>query len=255
MRVCIVGPMRGLPGHNFAAFDVAATRWREAGHAVYNPAEADRAVGFDGTTEPLRGFVDAAICRDIEEYIRADALAVLPRWEGSRLAPVEVALVRALDPPRLIFDAITMQPLEMSGATIAPTGVVSAEDQDDIDAAWEAPRKPGSTPWKHAMSDIACDLDAEGFPVANASLASILVEADSLVNGPRRRAYGHPREDYGRAAKMFAAILGVDVTPSQAILCMVAVKISRECHRPARDNRVDIAGYAKCLDLVAEDGG
>ena len=34
------------------------------------------------------------------------------------------------------------------------------------------------------------------------------------------------------------------------IYCMIAVKISRECHRPKRDNRVDIAGYAEALDMV-----
>lgn len=33
---------------------------------------------------------------------------------------------------------------------------------------------------------------------------------------------------------------------------MIAVKISRECHRPKRDNRVDIAGYAEVLDMVIE---
>ena len=54
---------------------------------------------------------------------------------------------------------------------------------------------------------------------------------------------------------MFSAILGVGVTPSQAILCMIAVKMSRECHHSARDNWVDIAGYARLLELVAEDSG
>lgn len=209
MRVYIAGPMRGLPGHNFAAFDKATTRWREAGHAVYNPAEADRRVGFDGSTEPPRGFVDAAICRDVVEIARADALAVLPGWEKSRMGAVEVALVCALDPPRPVYDAVTMKPLT-GGA---------------LRFVWEA--KPADT--------------------------SILSEAYSLVHGARRQSYGHPREDYGRVAKMMTAILGVDVTPAKAILCMLAVKISRECHCPARDNRVDIAGYTECLDLVSRE--
>ena len=44
--------------------------------------------------------------------------------------------------------------------------------------------------------------------------------------------------------------MGIEVTPQQSIRCMIAVKISRECHWPKRDNRVDIAGYAEALDMV-----
>ena len=206
MRVYIAGPMRGLPGHNFAAFDKATTLWREHGHSVYSPAEADRASGFDGTTTPPRGFVDAAILRDVEEIVRADAIAVLPGWEQSRMAAVEVALVCALDPPRLVCDAVTME-------SLAARGLFR---------------------WSPLSADI-----------------SILLEAYSLVHGVKRQSYGHPREDYGRVAQMMTAILGVEVTAAKAILCMIAVKISRECHCPKRDNRVDGAGYFECLDLVS----
>jgi len=31
---------------------------------------------------------------------------------------------------------------------------------------------------------------------------------------------------------------------------MIGVKISRECNKPKRDNRIDIAGYAEALDMV-----
>uniref|UniRef100_A0A6M3JRA0 Putative structural protein n=1 Tax=viral metagenome TaxID=1070528 RepID=A0A6M3JRA0_9ZZZZ len=78
--------------------------------------------------------------------------------------------------------------------------------------------------------------------------STILKEADALVGGIRLVAYGHPLDDYTRTAAMWSAILGTEVTPEKAMLCMIAVKISRECNCPKRDNRVDIAGYAKCLD-------
>ena len=81
---------------------------------------------------------------------------------------------------------------------------------------------------------------------------SILHEAHTLVHGDRGQDYGHPYEDFSRTAKIWSAILGIEVTPQQAILCMIAVKISRECHLPKRDNRVDIAGYAEALDMVVE---
>ncbi len=79
---------------------------------------------------------------------------------------------------------------------------------------------------------------------------SILFEARNLVHGDRGEDYGHPFHDFSRTAKIWSAILGVDVTPEQVALCMIGVKISRECHRPKRDNRVDIAGYAEALDMV-----
>jgi len=85
------------------------------------------------------------------------------------------------------------------------------------------------------------------------TVSSILQEASEAVGGPRRDDYGHPIEDFTRTGRMWAAILGVDeVTPEQVALCMVAVKISREVHRPKRDNLVDIAGYAATLKMVRE---
>jgi hypothetical protein len=38
-------------------------------------------------------------------------------------------------------------------------------------------------------------------------------------------------------------------------LCLVALKISRECFRSKRDNRVDMAGYAATLQMVREQQG
>lgn len=85
---------------------------------------------------------------------------------------------------------------------------------------------------------------------------SILDEAKALTSGDRNRDYGHPADDYGRTAAMWSAILGVEVTARQAILCMVAVKISRLCHSPDhRDSVVDVAGYADCYQRVTERGG
>ena len=79
---------------------------------------------------------------------------------------------------------------------------------------------------------------------------SALQEAQRLVYGDRGKDYGHPFVDYTKTARLWSIILGTDVTCEQAILCMVAVKISREIHNPKRDNRVDMAGYAECLERV-----
>jgi hypothetical protein len=94
-------------------------------------------------------------------------------------------------------------------------------------------------------------------PVMNENPASpyksILLEADELVGGARGAAYGHPLDDFSRTAKIWGAILGIDVKPEQVGLCMIGVKISRECNLPKRDNMVDTAGYAKTVDMVKEE--
>lgn len=82
---------------------------------------------------------------------------------------------------------------------------------------------------------------------------TVLEEAQRLVYGSREESYGHPFDDFTRAGKIWAAVLGLpEVTPEQVALCMVGLKISRECHRPGRDNRVDGPGYFATLDRVVE---
>lgn len=84
--------------------------------------------------------------------------------------------------------------------------------------------------------------------------ASITTLAYNLVHGDRRKVYGHPLDDYTKTAKLFSGILGIDVTPEQAILCMIGVKLSRLVQSPDhRDSIIDIAGYAECLDLVRQE--
>ena len=77
---------------------------------------------------------------------------------------------------------------------------------------------------------------------------SILTEAAHIINGPRRDAYGPVTESFTNIAAVWSAILRTTVTPPQVALCMIALKLLREAHSAARDNRVDICGYAALLD-------
>lgn len=86
---------------------------------------------------------------------------------------------------------------------------------------------------------------------------SILQEAQRLIHGPRRQAYGHPLDDYERTAGLFNAAfahkLKEPLTAEEMMLTMILVKVSRQVNRPGRDNIADIAGYAGCIDLATEE--
>jgi len=77
--------------------------------------------------------------------------------------------------------------------------------------------------------------------------------AKSLVYGDRHESYGHPLDDFSKTAKMWSAILGVDVTAEQVAMCMVAVKLSRQVHRQKFDNLVDSTGYVLTLHEVIQE--
>lgn len=118
---------------------------------------------------------------------------------------------------------------------------------------WDGPNARGSV-WER---EVALLLGKRVYdathPVAPPPRESALQEAQRLVHGDRRAAYGHPIDDYTRTGRMWGAILGIpDIDPRICCLMMAAVKVSREVNAPKRDNRVDLAGYAECAELVAQ---
>jgi hypothetical protein len=124
---------------------------------------------------------------------------------------------------------------------------------------WDGPAARGSV-WEHAIAvmlelavydaTVVCD-PSETVPTPAPETA--LQEAQRLVHGDRGAAYGHPIDDYTRTGRMWGAILGLpDIDPRICCLMMAAVKISREVNLPKRDNRVDLAGYAECAEMVAQ---
>ena len=91
----IAGPMSGYPDYNYPAFNDAADRLRDAGFSVLNPAETDTdEYPHDG--EPTWEWY---MRQTLAMVLEADGLAVLPGWECSRGARLEVDVAHALRLP------------------------------------------------------------------------------------------------------------------------------------------------------------
>lgn len=121
---------------------------------------------------------------------------------------------------------------------------------------WDGKNARGSV-WER---EVAMLLGLRVFPadvvVPPLAKESALQEAQRLVHGDRGASYGHPIDDYTRTGRMWGAILGLpDIDPRICALMMAVMKVSREAHKPKRDNRVDLAGYAECADMIAERQG
>jgi hypothetical protein len=87
MRIYISGPMTGLKDLNFPAFNAEAQRLRAMGHDVVNPAEInpDSAMTW---AQCMR--------RDIAELTTCDTLAMLPGWQNSSGAQLEMHFAHRL---------------------------------------------------------------------------------------------------------------------------------------------------------------
>lgn len=117
--VYIAGPMRGLPKHNFPAFDEAAVRLSAAGYTVFNPADYDREIGLteetkdeDVTDDILR----KCLRSDVAAITVATHIALLPGWEGSKGARPEIILAFTLG--LTFIDAVTLEEIIPSAAVV-----------------------------------------------------------------------------------------------------------------------------------------
>ena len=72
-RIYISGPMTGLPGYNYAAFNAEAARLRALGYHVENPAE-----------NPPQDSWEAYMAVCIPQMGTCDTIALLPGWSESR---------------------------------------------------------------------------------------------------------------------------------------------------------------------------
>lgn len=93
LRIYLSGPMRGYPDYNKPAFAKATAELRRQGHFVFSPGENDEILAKRGIE------VNERTCFEVDiQYIcrYADAIAMMPGWEGSKGARAEKALAEAL---------------------------------------------------------------------------------------------------------------------------------------------------------------
>lgn len=105
--------------------------------------------------------------------------------------------------------------------------------------------------WEKSKGSLAEKAVAEwlGLEVMYEDDQDILEEALRLTKGDRQAIYGPPDQDFARTAAIWTALKGIPFEAREVAMFMIAIKLSRETHQRKRDNAVDIAGYARCLDI------
>lgn len=83
----------------------------------------------------------------------------------------------------------------------------------------------------------------------------ILATAAELTGGDRNRSYGDVAGNHERIARIWSAILEIDVTAAQVALCMAGLKLARMAYQPTHlDSAIDGAAYfAIAGELAKED--
>lgn len=85
---------------------------------------------------------------------------------------------------------------------------------------------------------------------------SVLTNAHKLINGPRLKEYGNPKNGFDKIAAFWSIYLGVkyrifvNLTAEDICWMMVDFKKCRQMHAPKRDNLEDAAGYIGLIEKV-----
>lgn len=97
-RIYLSGPMSGLPELNFPAFHAMAARLRAAGHEVVNPAELN--------PDPAADW-NQCMRRDIAALCTCTTLALMPGWETSQGAQLELHIAHRIGLGIVMAEALT----------------------------------------------------------------------------------------------------------------------------------------------------
>lgn len=208
MIAYISGPMRGLPEHNYPMFFEAEQALIASGYGVLNPAR-----NFDGDkTREVAEYMR----EDIHSVLNADALVLLPGWETSEGAKVEVAVARSLD-------------LNFYKAEFTELG-------------WTfEPFEPGDGPVIHDNSPRVSAL--------NEAKALITGDRNNAYGPPTQdfKRTANMASGFGFRVVPHEGAEPVELSPHHVAIFLILLKMSRLAWTPGkRDSWVDTAGYAGC---------
>lgn len=85
---------------------------------------------------------------------------------------------------------------------------------------------------------------------------ALLIEANDIIHGERKKMYGHPTNGLRRIGEQWTLYLkqkyGFDVQVTAQDVCwmMSDLKKTRAMHASVRDNTLDAAGYIGLIDEV-----
>lgn len=80
---------------------------------------------------------------------------------------------------------------------------------------------------------------------------TILDRAKEATEG-RMQEYGPPLWHFEAVAKLWGALLNIELKPRDIALMMILFKVAREVQAPTFDNKADIAGYARTIEMLEE---
>lgn len=137
-RLYIAGPMTGLPDFNYPAFFEAEEMIRALGHTPLNPGRNDGktvedAVKFAGDPDNPAHPWEYYLRRDIPKVVSADGLVMLPGWQNSRGANLEVHIATSLSMPLYILRDGKLEPR----ITVIGLSGYAQSGKDTIGAALE----------------------------------------------------------------------------------------------------------------------
>jgi hypothetical protein len=259
----ISGPMTGYVEHNYPTFNHIADTLNLQGWNVYNPAGH-----FGGDHDRARSEYLRA---DTQDILRVDTFVLLPDWQTSPGALLEVTLAYNLGVRDFFtWDFDSDRPVAVGFEDHVRPFLCDDyfPDHDPNHQAPDGTKQPDA--WKEGPADLDPGPDQ-----------TILEEAQSLTRGDRQAAYGHPMSDFTCMGNITQAILsryyesegyalvrveddGSWEEPSEgpmqlpripariSTMLMQAVKLSREAAKPKRDNRVDGAGYWDTTQMACE---
>lgn len=116
----LAGKMRGLPGLGFANFDQAQKVLEAAGYQICSPAELDRDVGYEPHRDgdPSPEFTSNALRRDVRALSHCDAIVMLPGWETSDGAKMEMHVAQTIGMP--VYEMHDLARAELTVVAEAP---------------------------------------------------------------------------------------------------------------------------------------